>query len=741
MSAATPSDVEARVADLIEKMTLAEKIGQMTQINGAGGTLPDDMRARVRNGGLGSVLNEVDVEIVNEIQRIAVEESRLGIPLLFGRDVIHGFRTVLPIPLGQAASFNPELVRRGARMAALEASASGVNWTFAPMIDMSRDPRWGRVAETFGEDPFLTSRMAVAMVRGFQGEDLSAPGNIAACAKHFAGYGAVEAGRDYATTNIAEHDLREVHFPPFRAAVDAGVATLMTSFSDLNGVPATGNRFLMTDVLRGEWNFDGFVVSDWASIEQLVIHGVAEDARDAARQAVDAGVNMEMATPLYRDHLAGLIEQGAVDPAQLDAMVADILRVKFRLGLFERPYRNPSDFPATANDEHLELAREAALQSLVLLQNRDRALPLNRTELRRVAVIGPLADDEYEQLGTWIFDGDTSITRTPLSALRRQLGDSAEVEYVRAMKNSRSRSTEGFAAARDAAASADAVLLFLGEESMLSGEAHCRAEIGLPGNQHDLVRTVAGAAKDKPVIAVIQAGRPLTLAPVLDQVDALLFAWHPGTMGGPAIADVLFGAESPSGKLPMTFPKMVGQIPIFFGHKHTGKPPSAENFIHIDDLEERMVQYSTGLVASHLDAGFEPQFPFGYGLSYASFRYGDIAVSRTSMALGESLTVSATVENTGDVAADEIVQLYTRDLVGQMTRPVRELKGFRRVRLKPGQKTRVTFDLHSDDLAFVGRTMERITEPGVFHAWIGGSSDADLRVEFRVTAAKPEEGS
>ncbi len=730
LSAAPDTDVETRIATLLEQMTLAEKAGQMSQINGADGEIPDGLRETILKGRIGSILNEVEVNVVNELQRIAVEDSRLGIPLLFGRDVIHGFRTVLPIPLGLAATFNPDLVRRGARMAALEASTAGINWTFAPMIDISRDPRWGRIAESFGEDPYLTGVLADAMVKGFQGEDLALPGTIAACAKHFAGYGASEAGRDYNTTNIPENELRNVYLPPFRAAVDAGVATLMTSFSDLNGIPATGNRFLNTEVLREEWQFEGFVVSDWGSIVQLVVQGFATDEREAAYAAFHAGVNMEMATSTYTDHLESLLSQGLITENQLDAMVADILRVKFRLGLFEHPYTAPGDFPATSNKQNLATARETALQSIVLLENRNRALPLNRDDIGTLAVIGPLADDPYEQLGTWTFDGDPAISRTPLQAIRRFAGDGVEVHHVKGMDTTRSRSTAAFDEALEAAKSADVTIVFLGEESILSGEAHSRADIGLPGNQADLVHTLAQAGK--PLIAVIMAGRPLTLGNILDDVDALLFAWHPGTMGGPAITDILFGEASPSGKLPVTFPKMVGQVPIYYGHKQTGRPATPETFVHIDDIPVRLPQYSTGFVSNHLDAGYLPQYPFGYGLSYGHFVYSDIQVSLVQVPLGKTLTVRAVVRNEGAVEAEEVVQLYVRDLVGQVTRPVRELKDFRRVRLAPGEKRSVAFELSTQDLAFYGRDMQPVTEPGGFHAWIGGSSNADLQVEFRI---------
>jgi len=723
--------VEQRVKALLAGMTLEEKIGQMSQVNGGESYIHDYLADGIRAGRVGSVLNEVDVDTVNELQRLAVQESRLGIPLLIGRDVIHGFRTVMPIPLGQAATFNPDVVEAGARIAAREAAACGVNWTFAPMIDVSRDPRWGRIAESAGEDPYLGSILGAAMVRGFQGDDLSQPGSIAACAKHFAGYGEAESGCDYASTNIPENELRNVHLRPFRAAVDAGVATLMTSFSDIDGVPATANRFLLREVLREEFGFEGFVVSDWDSIRQLSIHGLTADDLGSAYEAVVAGVDMEMHGDAYIKHLPALVETGRVDVALIDEAVASILATKLRLGLFEDPYTDPARFPAAADPEALATARSAALQSVVLLRNEHHALPLSAEELQSVAVIGPLADAPAEQLGTWIFDGDPGLSVTPLAALRSLVGEQVEIRYVKAMHTSRSRDV-AFDEAVQAATGSDAVVLFLGEEAILSGEAHSRADISLPGAQEELVRRMR--ASGKPVVVVILAGRPLTLTNIVDEVDAILFAWHPGTMGGPAIADLLFGVESPSGKLPATFPRMVGQVPIYYNQKNTGKPPSPETVVYIDDIDADAPQLSLGMTSFHLDAGYTPLFPFGHGLSYASFDYRHIRVGEAEVRLGSSVTISAEVTNTSDITADEVVQLYVRDLVGSVTRPVRELKGFRRIRLAPGSTETVHFELQTDELAFYGRDMRLVTEPGDFHAWIGGSSATELRTEFRVVA-------
>jgi len=725
-------DIDNRIADLLGRMTLAEKIGQMSQVNASDGHAPDYLGDDLRAGRIGSVLNNVDVEVVNELQRISVEESRLGIPLLVGRDVIHGFKTVMPIPLGQAASWNPVLVREGARVAALEAATAGINWTFAPMIDISRDARWGRIAESLGECVLLTSKLAVAMVEGFQSDDLSAPGAIAACAKHFAGYGAVESGRDYATTNIPETKLRNVYLRPFKAAADAGVMSVMTSFSDLNGIPASGNQFLLRQVLRDEWNFDGFVVSDWDSIRQLQIHGLTENDKESAAEAAVAGVDMEMAGDAYSKHLAELIEEDRIDIERIDTAVVNILRAKFRLGLFENPFTNPGELPPVANATALATAKQAALQSVVMLKNEHNALPLSAEKLNSVAVIGPLADAPYQQLGTWIFDGDVSLSNTPLHGIHSLVGHQVDVRYVRAMEHSRSKVSEAFDDAVNIAQDSDAAILFLGEESILSGEAHSRADISLPGDQAELVRRIRETGK--PVIAVILAGRPLTLTNIVDNVDAILFAWHPGTMGGPAIADLLFGIESPSGKLPATFPRMVGQIPIYYSQKNSGKPPTRDNIVHIDDIDTRAPQTSLGMSAFHLDAGFTPLFPFGHGLSYAEFEYENIRMSADHIEIGDELIVSVDLANNGAVAADEVVQLYIRDLVASVTRPVKELKGFRRVRLEAGQRTTVDFNLHTDELAFFGRDNQARVEPGVFHVWVGGSSDTDLRGEFRLVA-------
>ena len=749
---AAPAE-QQRIDMLIARMTLDEKIGQLRVANAGEGSIPPELRDEIVSGQLGAVLNEVDADTIRELQRLATEESRLGIPLLVGRDVIHGFETVFPIPLGQAASWNPGLLQHCAEIAAQEASARGVNWTFAPMVDIGRDPRWGRIAETLGEDPYLSGVLGAAMVRGFQGVRLSDAASIASCPKHFAGYGASESGRDYNTTSIPEIDLRDIHLPPFKAALDAGAATIMTSFSDLNGVPATANAFLLKRILREEWNFDGFVVSDWESVSQLSVHGLTEGDRESAYEAVNAGVDMEMASRTFADHIPALLDEGALNMQQIDDMVGNVLRVKMSLGLLEHtavnaPHSGAGDMNASRGDaasaqtqgtraagardagllQALELAHIAARQSIVLLKNDDGVLPLSRDSLSSLAVIGPLADDPYEQLGTWIFDGDEERSTTALQAIRNDLGERVAIRHARGTETTRSLGTELFGEAVRIARASDAAVLFLGEESILSGEAHCRADISLPGRQEDLIRAVRSAGK--PLILVIMAGRPLALESIINEVDALLFAWHPGSMAGPAIADLLLGAASPSGKLPVTFPRVTGQIPIYYAHKNTGRPATPESVMHINSIPVRAPQISFGLTSFHLDAGAAPLFPFGFGLTYTTFRYENISASPERLPLGERITVCADVTNTGSRRATETVQLYVRDLVGSVTRPVRELKGFQRVALEAGETRTVSFSLHTDDLAFHNRDMELVTEPGRFHAWIGGDSDAEMRAEF-----------
>ncbi len=722
LHAAQPADVEQRTDALLARMTLEEKLGQMSQAS-APAALTDQLREEIRKGRWGSFLN-ADPQFIAEAQRIAAKESRLSVPLIFGRDVIHGFRTVFPIPLGQSASWDPELVRQAARTAAREASSTGIRWTFAPMIDIARDPRWGRIAESLGEDPYLGEVLASAMVRGFQGDSLDAPGSIAACAKHYVGYGAAEGGRDYNTAWIPEILLRNVYLRPFHAARDAGVATFMSAFNDLNGIPASGNAFTLRQVLRNEWKFDGFVVSDWTAITELIPHGYAADPKDAALKGIRAGVDMEMVSTSFYDHVRELIDAGQLDSKLVDEAVRNILRIKFRLGLFEGPAGGQGSTAGLLVPEALQVARKLAAESCVLLKNENRTLPLSKS-IGKVAIIGPLADSPADQMGTWAPDGQRQDVRTPLAAFRQALGE-ARVAWAPGLKTSRDTSHDGFAAALQAAHSADAVLLFLGEEANLSGEARSRAFLDLPGAQEELVKEVAKAGK--PLIAVVLAGRPLTFQDVSGTVNAVLCAWHPGTMGGPAIADVVFGDVVPSGKLTATFPRTVGQVPIYYAHMNTGRPPSASDL----GIPLGTPLNPRGNTSRYIDVDYTPEYPFGFGLSYTKFDYSNLRLSAPRLPLGGTLTVSAEVANTGAYEADEIVQLYTRDLVASVTRPVRELKGFRRVHLKPGEKQTVEFTLRAQDLAFYGENMQLATEPGVFHVWIAPDSSSGLSGEFEV---------
>ena len=720
------SDKESQVSSLLSQMTLKEKIGQMSQLNNDS----EKLHSSIKKGLVGSILNEVDLNTINELQRIATQETRLGIPLLIGRDVIHGFNTIFPIPLGQAASWSSDMVEICAKIAAIESSNNGVNWTFAPMIDITRDPRWGRVAESLGEDPFLCSTLGTAMVKGFQGDKLSDTYSIAACAKHFAGYGASESGRDYNTTNIPENELRNVYLPPFKAVADSGVSTFMASFSDLNGVPVTGNTWLLNDILRTEWQYSGPVVSDWESIPQLVTHGFAVDEESAAFEACNAGVDMEMASDNYEEHLVTLIQNNKISIEHIDTMVSRILKLKFDLGLFETPFTESTASIEHLNGFHLSVAKQAATKSCVLLKNNKQILPLSKKTIDKLAVIGPLADDGYEQLGTWAFDGKANQSITCLSAIKDYAEDSVDVKFAIGMETSRSNHHDGFLEAIDIASAADVAVMILGEEAILSGEAHCRSNINLPGCQEQLINAVYETGT--PIVLVVMAGRPITLEKILPKVDAVLFAWHPGTMGGSAIADILFGEDCPSGKLPITFPRTLGQIPLYYGQKNTGRPASEATFVDINNIKVKAPQTSLGMTSTHLDTHYSALFPFGYGLSYAQFEYKNINVSHYSVPMGESFKVAATISNTGSVDADEVVQLYIRDLFGSVTRPVKELKGFQRIHLQAGQSKTVVFNLHTDELAFYNRQMELKTEAGLFHAWIGGSSDTDLKTEFEV---------
>lgn len=714
---------EQKIDELMAKMTLQEKIGQLNQLTGTG--LSDDMKTQIKDGKVGSILNEIDVKTVNELQRIAVNETRLGIPLIFARDVIHGFKTIFPIPLGQAASWNPQIAQDGARISAIEATACGIRWTFAPMIDISRDPRWGRIAESCGEDPYLTSVMGAAMIKGFQGDKLSDPTSMAACAKHFAGYGAAEAGKDYNTTWIPEVQLRDVYLPPFKAAVEAGAASFMCSFNDINGVPSSGNEHLNRDILRKEWGFDGVLVSDWGSIDQMIKHGVCSDLKDAGKLAITAGVDMDMMSYAYDNQLEELVNSGEVSEKLIDESVRNILRMKFRLGLFENPYTKETFAMPFYTDEALQKAKQAAVESVVLLKNDSQLLPLT-DKIKSVAVIGPLSNAPADQLGTWVFDGDSAHSVTPLAAIQNEFGSQVKVITETGLSHSRDTNSEGIAKAVAAATKADVILLFVGEEAILSGEAHCRADIGLPGAQTELLAALKKTGK--PLVMVVMAGRPLTIQKEVEMADAVLYAFHGGTMAGPALADLIFGKAVPSGKLPVTMPRMVGQVPIYYSHKMTGRP--AENIVMINDIPIAAGQTSLGNTSYHLDAGDSPLFPFGFGLSYTTFNYSNVKISKTEMLTAEILTVECNITNTGNFDAAEVAQLYIRDNVGSLARPVRELKGFQKIQLKAGETKTVSFTLNSDQLAFWNADLVKRTELGEFQVWISKDSKSGNPVRF-----------
>ena len=715
-------EIERRVDQLLSRMTLAEKIGQMNQVS-AGGEVANYADA-LRKGQIGSILNEVDPVKVNEFQRICVEESRLGIPLLVGRDVIHGFHTVFPIPLGLASTFDPDLVEAGARVASVEATGQGVRWTFSPMLDIARDPRWGRIAEGSGEDTWLDARMAEAMVRGYQGTAMDAT-SMAACIKHFAGYGAAEGGRDYNSTFLTERQLRNVYLPPFEAAVKAGALTLMTSFNDNDGVPSTGNVFLVKDVLRGEWGFDGLVVTDWNSMGEMINHGFGVDRKDVARKSLEAGVDMDMMTYGYLSHLEELVHSGAVKETDIDQAVRNILRVKILLGLFENPYVDVEAGKAVQYaPEHLAAAQKTAEESAILLKN-DGVLPLKADAVRNILVTGPMADAPHEQLGTWAFDGQSSHTVTPLKALQERFP--GKVTYVQGLKNSRSR-RERFDDVVAAARRADVVLVFLGEESILSGEAHSLADLNLKGAQSELLAALKAAGK--PVVATMMAGRPLTIERDLPNCAAMLYAFHPGTMGGPALVNLLFGDVNPSGKTPVTFLRTVGQAPLYYSHNMTGRPYNGETLL--DEIPEEAGQTSLGNTSYYLDYGAYPLFPFGYGLSYTTFAYSGIALDREAYGTEDTVQVTFTLANTGTCAGTEVVQIYVRDLVGSITRPVKELKHFERVTLEPGESRTLKVGIPVQDLAFVGLDGVKKVEPGEFQLWVAGDSASGKPASFEV---------
>jgi beta-glucosidase len=721
---------EKRIDALLARMTLEEKVGQLNQYSSdfdVTGPPPSADAQRqvydqIREGRVGSMMNIVGAEATRKAQQLAVQGSRLHVPLILGLDVIHGYRTVFPVPLGEAASWDMAAIERSARVAATEAAAAGLHWTFAPMVDIARDARWGRIMEGAGEDPYLGARVAEARVRGFQGRDLSAVDTIAACAKHYAAYGFAEGGRDYNTVELSESTLQNAVLPPFKAAVEAGVATVMNSFNEIGGVPSTGNVHLQREILKDGWGLQGFVVSDWGSIGEMVAHGFVPDLAAAAAAAIEAGSDMDMESRAYVSHLAGLVRGGRVDEKRIDEAVRRVLRVKFALGLFDDPYRY-SD-PKRERDtllrpEHLEAARDVGRKSIVLLKNEGGLLPLDTT-LASIAVIGPLAADKDSPLGGWRAQGKADSAVSLLEGIRAAVSPSTRVMHAEGAPlttgprsfgseltfNTTDRS--GFPAAVEAARAADAVVIALGEDAFQTGEGRSQVDVGLKGLQEDLLRAVMEA--NPRVVLVLMNGRPLVIDWPAEHVPAILEAWHLGSQAGNAVADVLFGACNPSGKLPVSFPRHVGQLPLYYNHKSTGRP----------------APQATVFWSHYTDSPSTPLFPFGFGLSYTTFTYSEPRLSRTEIGPKDGLEVSVTVTNSGGRAGSEVVQLYVRDLVGSVTRPVKELKGFRKVDLAPGEARDVKFALGAADLAFYGRAGRWEAEPGDFEAFVGGSS-ADVK--------------
>ena len=707
------------VEDLLSRMTLDEKIGQMNQLDPMWNT--EEKETLIREGKVGSIFNVVGAKEVNRLQRMAVEETRLGIPLIAARDVIHGFRTIYPIPLGQAATWNPEMVEQAAALTADEAVSAGIRWAFSPMVDVARDPRWGRVAEGYGEDTYLTSLMGAAVVRGYQSR------GMAACVKHFAGYSVSEGGRDYNTTWIPETQLRDVYLPPFKAALDAGAMSIMCSFNDLNGLPSSANPHLNIDILRNEWQSDALLVSDWGSGSDLVPHGLCADKKEATLRCINARMEMDMQGCIYHDYLAELVAEGKVKETQIDECVRSILRMKYRLGLFDNPYV-PEDEPVAYSAEALALATDVARESAVLLKN-NGVLPLtdNHSPLT-LLVTGPLADQKKEQLGTWVFDGEPEHSVTPLAALHTYADtihhSPFTIIYEPGLTYSRDKNTRDFAKVTAAAKRSDVILFFAGEEAILSGEARCRADISLPGAQTQLLAELKKTGK--PIVLIVMAGRPLTIGAETEMADAVLYAFHGGTMAGPAIAQILMG-HAPSGRLPITFPKMVGQIPFYYNRHNTGRPNN-EPPVLLDDIPVGCPQFSIGSSSHWLESRVEPLFPFGFGLSYTIFEYSEPTLTPIAERPG-CYTVSCTITNTGAQDAYEVPQLYVHQCSGALVRPIKELRDFQKILIPAGEARTVTFTLtreqlgywHEEQDGFRSRVWFDLDEAD-FQAWIAPDS-------------------
>lgn len=715
------------IAELMAKMTLEEKIGQLSLLtsdwDSTGPTMRKGYQDDIRKGRIGSIFNAFTAKYTRELQRLAVEETRLKIPLLFGYDVVHGHRTIFPISLGESASWDMKAIEKSARISATEAAAEGIHWTFAPMVDVARDPRWGRMSEGSGEDVYLGSQIAKARVRGFQGDDLKRVDTVLATAKHFAAYGAAQAGRDYHTVDISERTLRDVYLPPFKAAADAGAATFMTSFNEYDGIPASGSHYLLTDILRKRWGFKGFVVTDYTSINEMVPHGYSRDLKQAGEQAINAGVDMDLQGAVYMEYLAKSVAEGKVSAARVDEAVKSILEMKYRRGLFEDPYRYSDEAREKATvykPEFLEAARDVARKSIVLLKNNDNALPLAATA-KSIAVIGPLGNSKEDMIGSWAAAGDRKTRPvTLLEGLQARAPKGTSVAYARGAGYAfdDAGKSDGFAEVLALAQKSDVIIAAMGEKWDMTGEAASRTSLDLPGNQQALLEELKKTGK--PVILVLMSGRPNSIDWADANVDAILDAWYPGTMGGHAIADVLYGDYNPSAKLPVTFPRNVGQVPIYYDMKNTGRP------INPKDPNAKYV-------SRYLDTPNTPLYPFGYGLSYTSFTYSPVTLDKAAIRPGEKLTATVTVTNSGPRDGEEVVQLYIRDITGSVTRPVKELKGFEKIALRKGETRTVRFTLSDADLAFTRADMSWGSEPGAFTLWVGPSSTEGSEAGFELT--------
>ncbi len=721
---------EEKIESLISRMTVEEKAGQLNFIVGetivTGPTMhtaqSQKFDEQIRSGSITGLFNVHGAAYTSRLQKIAIEESRLGIPLLFAADIIHGFKTVTPIPLGEAASWDLDLIERSARMAAEEATAAGISMTFAPMVDITRDPRWGRVAEGAGEDPFLGSVIAVARVKGFQGNDLADPATLAACVKHFVAYGAAEAGRDYNTVDISRRTLYETFLPPFKAAIDAGAASLMPSFNEFDGIPATANKDLIRGILQSDWKYNGLIISDYGAVGETINHGIAEDGKHAAKLSLEAGTDLDMMSFLYVTQIPQLVKEGKLDIKYLDDAVRRVLNLKFALGLFDNPYlysNEEREKRIIRSKANLDLARDVAKKSIVLLKNTGNVLPLKK-DTKTIAVIGPLADNKEDMNGTWAFFGESNDPVSILEGIKMKVSANTKVLYHRGCdlyKNDKNT----FAAAEAVARKADVVIMVVGESAVMNGEGASRGEIGLPGVQEDLVKAIS--ATGKPIVVTLLNGRPLTLEWINHHIPAILETWTLGSEAGNAVADVLFGDYNPSGKLPMSFPRSIGQIPVYYNHKNTGRPYHGKY-----DEPANTRQY----VSKYRDIKNSPLYPFGYGLSYSKFEYSDITLTSPTLTSNGKIQASVKVTNTSKIDGEEVVQLYIRDLVGSVTRPVKELKGFQKILIPAGETKTITFDITEKELSFYRADMTWGTEPGKFEAIIGTDSENVKKVTFTV---------